>query len=216
MATTSIRHQIWPLFTFLSVFFAVWTLRATIGFAIDESIDGPIARAAYSTTLKFVLWVLPAASFAYWVRNQSPSRYLGLSMIPSAHHWLRSLLITGVFLGCRHLRDRLGGQAYLHCPYCCSATCTFFTATCRVTVAGRTFVPWARATRAPDHCSTAHRKYADIAALRCDSSAILVGARWTVDGRGSECLRGIHVQLVGGAAVCADILGLAINVRSFG
>lgn len=98
MATTSARHQTWQFFAFVSVFFAVWTLRATIGFSIDESIDGSIARAAYSTTLKCVLWVLPAASFAYWARNQSPPRYLGLSAIPSMQHWLGSLLITGVFL----------------------------------------------------------------------------------------------------------------------
>lgn len=86
------------LTVFLAAFFVVWTFRATLFFAVDESISSPIARAAYSNLLKLILWVLPAAAFGYWLRSTPPARYLGLSVMPSLRNWLLCLAATLVFL----------------------------------------------------------------------------------------------------------------------
>src|SRR4029077_4552565 len=83
---------------FLVAFFVVWAFRATLFFAVDESIASPIARAAYSNLLKLILWVLPAAAFGYWLRSTPPARYLGLSVMPSLRNWLLCLAATLVFL----------------------------------------------------------------------------------------------------------------------
>lgn len=83
---------------FLVAFFALWTLRATWGYAIDESIASPIPRAAYSSVVKLVLWVIPAVTFAYRFRNPDPAKYLGLSVWPTQRCWRLCLAVTGAFL----------------------------------------------------------------------------------------------------------------------
>jgi len=62
---------------FLIAFFVLWTLHATLFYAVDESITSPISRAAYSDLLKLILWVVPAAVFARWLRRTPPAKYLG-------------------------------------------------------------------------------------------------------------------------------------------
>src|SRR6266576_7101476 len=86
------------LIVFLVVFFDVWTFRATLFFAVDESIASPTARAAYSNLLKLLLWVLPAAAFGYWLRSTPPAKYLGVSVMPSLRNWLMCLAATFIFL----------------------------------------------------------------------------------------------------------------------
>ena len=86
------------LIVFLVVFFDVWTFRATLFFAVDESIASPTARAAYSNLLKLILWVLPAAAFGHWLRSTPPAKYLGLSAMPSLRNWLLCLAATFIFL----------------------------------------------------------------------------------------------------------------------
>jgi membrane protease YdiL (CAAX protease family) len=92
------RKAALDLSLFLAVFFVLWTVRATLFYAVDESIASPTWRAAYSNLLKFVLWVLPASVFAFWLRSKPPAEYLGLSVVPSLRKWLWCLAITGVFL----------------------------------------------------------------------------------------------------------------------
>ena len=86
------------LIVFLVVFFDVWTFRATLFFAVDESIASPTARAAYSNLVKLPLWVLPAAAFGYRFRSTPPAKYLGLSVMPSLRNWLMCLAATFIFL----------------------------------------------------------------------------------------------------------------------
>ena len=86
------------LLLFLTAFFVLWTLRATWFYAVDESIASPTRRAAYSDLMKLVLWVLPAAAFANWLRPVPPAKYLGLVVTPGARNWLLCLGVTGGFL----------------------------------------------------------------------------------------------------------------------
>jgi membrane protease YdiL (CAAX protease family) len=102
------RRTRWLQLTlFLAAFFLVWTLRATVFYAVDESIASRITRAAYSDLLKLLLWVLPAAAFARVLRKARPARYLGLSVWPGRKDWLVCLGVTAAFL----LASALGTMA---------------------------------------------------------------------------------------------------------
>jgi membrane protease YdiL (CAAX protease family) len=92
------RKAALQLSSFLVAFFALWTLRATLFYAVDESIASPVSRAAYADLLKLVVWVLPAAGFAYVLRGAPPAQYLGLSVWPTRRNWLLCLGVTVVFL----------------------------------------------------------------------------------------------------------------------
>jgi membrane protease YdiL (CAAX protease family) len=81
-------HPAWVFAVFFAVYFAVWTVRATIGFDIDRALDQPFSW-IYSNAVKFALWAVPAAAFAYWVRGESRLASLRLGA-PS----LRSLPLT--------------------------------------------------------------------------------------------------------------------------
>ncbi len=83
---------------FLVAFFILWTLRATLFHAVDESIASPTSRAVYSNLLKLVVWVFPAAAFAYVLRHVPPAKYLGLSVWPGRRSWFLCFGVTVVFL----------------------------------------------------------------------------------------------------------------------
>lgn len=98
---------------FLAVFFVLWTLRATLFYAVDESIASPTLRAAYADLLKLVVWVLPAAAFAYWLRGAPPLNYLGLTVVPSRRNSLLCLAITVIFLLAVTLFElTIGGKSF--------------------------------------------------------------------------------------------------------
>ena len=97
--TTTKRRSATELLLFIVCFFAVWTVRATFLYAIDESIAPEGLRTVYSVTVKLILWVLPAIGYVYWVRHASPFRYLGISVMPSARKWIKYLVVIGLFLG---------------------------------------------------------------------------------------------------------------------
>ena len=92
------RKAALQLSLFLVAFFALWTLRATLFYAADESIASPTSRAAYADLLELVVWVLPAAAFAYVLRHVPPAKYLGLSVWPTRRNWLLCLGVTVAFL----------------------------------------------------------------------------------------------------------------------
>lgn len=81
------RQRARQLFGFLAIFLVVWSVRATIGYSVDETIASPIGRAVYANFLKFGLWVVPAVVFAALVRKEAPARYLGISVAPSRAQW---------------------------------------------------------------------------------------------------------------------------------
>jgi hypothetical protein len=61
----------------LAIFFVVWSVRATVAYPVDQALE-PGPRFLYSTALKLLLWAVPAAAFAWWVRRESPVRVLRL------------------------------------------------------------------------------------------------------------------------------------------
>jgi len=93
------RRPAIELALFLAAFFAVWSVRATYLYSIDDAIASQTLRLTYSALVKLVLWVVPAFGFARWVRRSSPFRYLGLSIAPSLRQWAWCLIITALFLG---------------------------------------------------------------------------------------------------------------------
>lgn len=98
---------------FLAAFYFLWTLRGTLFYAVDESINSPVWRAAYSSLLKFGLWVLPAAAFACLVKRSPPASYLGLLAVPSRRDWTWCLAITTAFLGLVALfESTIGGRSF--------------------------------------------------------------------------------------------------------
>lgn len=64
---------------FLFAFFAVWTLRATVLYAVDLQVPEGNPRFVYSAAVKFSLWVVPAWLYVVHVMRASPWRYLRLS-----------------------------------------------------------------------------------------------------------------------------------------
>lgn len=84
---------------FILCFYAVWTVRATYLYVIDDAIASDALRTVYSVAVKLLLWAAPACGFAWWVRHASPCRYLGLSAMPSARQWIRYLVVSGLYLG---------------------------------------------------------------------------------------------------------------------
>jgi len=93
------RRSVVELVLFLAAFFAVWSVRATYLYSIDDAIASRTLRLTYSVVVKFALWVVPAFAFARWVRHSSPFHYLGWSVIPSFRQWAWCLAVTGLFLG---------------------------------------------------------------------------------------------------------------------
>lgn len=92
------RTRSLQLALFLVAFFAIWTLRATVFYTVDEAIASRISRAAYAGLLKLLLWVLPAAVFAGVLRKVPPARHLGLSVWPGRKSWMVCVLVTAGFL----------------------------------------------------------------------------------------------------------------------
>ena len=88
----------WQLTLFLVCFFGVWSLRATRLFVIDQSISTPVGQAVYSIGIKFLLWVLPAMAYAWWLRRVQPVQYLGLYPFPTWRTWWPCLCVTAGFL----------------------------------------------------------------------------------------------------------------------
>jgi len=92
------RKTALQLSLFLAAFFVLWTLRATVFFAVDESLASPALQATYSNLLKLVVWVLPAAAYTFFLRSAPPAHYLGLTVWPSLRNWTLCLGVTVIFL----------------------------------------------------------------------------------------------------------------------
>ena len=74
-------------------FFALWSVRATFLYGIDQSITVDFLRTIYSTLVKFALWVGFAAIFVVVVKKKSLWSYLGLSDWLAAGSWTKCLVV---------------------------------------------------------------------------------------------------------------------------
>lgn len=95
---TNRRETAWQLALFLALFYAAWTLRATVLYAIDEGIVSPTLRAAYADLMKLLLWVLPAVAWVRWVKRVPPGGYWALRRGPERAQWQPCLVATALFL----------------------------------------------------------------------------------------------------------------------
>ena len=111
--TTTRSRAARPIILFIVCFFAVWSVRATGLYAIDESIASAGLRTVYSVVIKLLLWVLPACAFALWIRREPPLRYLGMSVLPSARQWAWSVAVVGALLGAIGAFETLAGRKSL-------------------------------------------------------------------------------------------------------
>jgi len=64
---------------FLLIFFAVWTLRATVLYAVDLQFPAGTPRLVYASVVKLSLWVVPAWLYVVYVMRASPWRALRLT-----------------------------------------------------------------------------------------------------------------------------------------
>lgn len=117
MTTLAPRRVPRDIFWLIAGFFAVWSVRATILYRIDEAITSDTLRLVYSTCVKLILWGVPAWGFALWRQrttpHPTPSHYLGLSVWPTARQWAGALLGTGLFLSAIIATETLTGQKTL-------------------------------------------------------------------------------------------------------
>jgi hypothetical protein len=97
----------------LAAFFVIWSLRATVFYAIDESIASDVCRTVYSTAVKAMLWIGPAWAYARWIRQTPVLSYLGISAAPARREWGITGLVTLLYLGAVvGLEVMFGGKSF--------------------------------------------------------------------------------------------------------
>ena len=86
------------LAVFLGAFVVVWTLRATLLYAVDEQL-GDRWRALYGVLVKTLIWGAFAWAGSVRWRDGAPPASLGLRILPGPRAWGWCLGVTGLFLG---------------------------------------------------------------------------------------------------------------------
>jgi membrane protease YdiL (CAAX protease family) len=100
-----------PLLIFIALFFAVWALRATALFFIDERIHSQALVAVYSNAVKFLLWVVPAVVYLRVVDHQPALAYLRLTTPVNKRGLAYVLVITALYFAATILFEtRFGGK----------------------------------------------------------------------------------------------------------
>ena len=84
-------------FLFLVVFFAVWTLRATVFYAIDLELESGVSRRIYSESIKFFLWTIPVFLFVIFVDKSNPLTILKLDTRPAKKNLFYAALVSIVY-----------------------------------------------------------------------------------------------------------------------
>lgn len=86
-----------PLVVYLSVFFCVWALLATVFFFVDESIRTDFGKAVYSNAIKLLVWVLPVFLYLKLYERRRPLHYLKLSTRPKPEGLALAALASVLF-----------------------------------------------------------------------------------------------------------------------
>ncbi len=91
------RSQTLHLVLYLLAFFAVWSLRATLLYRVDDSIISPAWRQVYGNGVRLLLWVVPALLYVGLVDRANPFRYLGLTGPFRWKAWLQAGAIVVIY-----------------------------------------------------------------------------------------------------------------------
>jgi membrane protease YdiL (CAAX protease family) len=108
---------------FVGLFFIVWTLRATLLYSHDTSIQSEALRNVYSNAVKFALWVLPVLVYLKKVDGKNPLSYLRITTPVSKPALLFSfiaiilyfsgVILLGLLIQGKHLSFNLSGVVVL-------------------------------------------------------------------------------------------------------
>lgn len=110
-AEKSERFSLKPLLVFIFLFFAVWALRATVLFFIDERLHSTVLSAVYSNAVKFLLWVVPAVIYLRVVDRKPALAYLKLTTPINKRGLGYILLISALYFAATILFEtRVGGK----------------------------------------------------------------------------------------------------------
>jgi membrane protease YdiL (CAAX protease family) len=92
------HHDAAAICLFVMAFFAIWSLRATLLYSIDESFAAGLPRTAYATAVKLLLWCGLGAGFVVLVRRENPLHYCGLTTAVDARVFAKCLALTLAFV----------------------------------------------------------------------------------------------------------------------
>jgi CAAX protease family protein len=79
--------------TYLIVFFAIWTLRATVLIRVDESIESPLWKNLFSNAVKFPIWVVPVL-ITLSIRRVQALTYLKLTTPVNKRGLIIAVIVT--------------------------------------------------------------------------------------------------------------------------
>ncbi|MFL6215517.1 MAG: CPBP family intramembrane glutamic endopeptidase [Blastocatellia bacterium] len=119
-AEKSERSSFKSLLVFLLLFFAVWALRATVLFFIDERIHSQVLSAVYSNVVKFLLWVIPAVVYLRVVDRKPALAYLKLTAPINTRGLGYAVLLSAFYFAATILFETGVGGKNLHDLYAAS------------------------------------------------------------------------------------------------
>ena len=106
-----------PFVLFVTLFFAVWTVRATVLYGIDTHIAPDLARRLYDYALKVTLWVVPVIVYLCRVERVPPWRALRLTPPVSRSGLAKAGAAAALYFGVVLLYAMVRGRdlaAFLH------------------------------------------------------------------------------------------------------
>src|SRR5215212_7865165 len=79
---------------YVLLFFALWTIRATILFPIDQSISSPALGQIYADTLRIILWVVPVFLYVARIDKTNAVEFLRLNTVGSTKAIFQASIVT--------------------------------------------------------------------------------------------------------------------------
>ena len=79
---------------YVVLFFALWTIRATILIPIDKSFSSPALAQIFADTVRVLIWIVPVFVYLTWADNSNPVEYLRLNSFGNKKAVIRSSIIV--------------------------------------------------------------------------------------------------------------------------
>ena len=100
-----------PLLVFILLFFAVWTVRATVLFFVDERIHSEVFSSVYSNAVKFLVWVVPAFVYLRRVERRPALVSLKLTTPINKRGLVYAVVISALYFAATVVFEtRVGGK----------------------------------------------------------------------------------------------------------